>query len=98
MRYTLYTQNIVLSPFSRRQLEEKVQRIEKFLRHPLPLEVAVKQEGRAGTFVCALTYGEGKRVLHAERLGDTFEDSLDAALEALRHELIKQRDRQRVRA
>jgi ribosomal subunit interface protein len=98
MRYTLYTQNIVLSPFSRRQLEEKVQRIEKFLRHPLPLEVAIKQEGRAGAFVCALTYGEGKHVLHAERSGDTFEDSLDAALLALRHELIKQRDRQRVRA
>lgn len=98
MRYTLYVQNVVLSPFSRRQLEEKVQRIGKFLRHPWPLEVAVKREGRAGTFVCALTYGEGKRVLHTQRSGDTFEDSLDAALEALRHELIKQRDRMRVRA
>lgn len=97
MRYTLYAQNIVLSPFSRRQLEEKVRRIGKYLKHPLPLEVAVKQEGRAGMFVCALTYGDGKHVLHAERGGETFEDSLDAALEAFRHELTKQRERQRLR-
>lgn len=98
MRYTLYTQNVVLSAFNRRLLEEKVRRVEKYLKHPLPLEVSVRCEGKARTFVCTLMYGAGKHVLRAERHGATLEDSLDAALEALRHELIKQRERMRVRA
>lgn len=97
MRYTLYTQNIVLSPFNRRLIEEKLQRIEKYLRHPLPLEVRVKREGRAGMFVCVLMYGAGKHVLRAEREGATLEASLDEALEALRRELVEQRERQRAR-
>lgn len=97
MKYTLYTQNIVLSPFSRRLLEEKLQRVGKYLRHPHPLEVALWREGRA-QFRCSLTYGNGRGAVHAERSRETLEDSLDEALEALRRELVKQRQRMRVRA
>lgn len=95
MKYTLYTQNIVLSPFSRRQLEEKIQRVGKYLQHPHPLEVVLRKEGKV-LFRCSLTYGNGKHALHAERSRETLEASLDEALEALRRELTKQRERQRV--
>lgn len=97
MRYTLYTPNIVLSAFSRRLVEEKLRRIEKFLIHPHPLEVSLRREGR-GQFRCALTYGNGKHAIHAERSRGKLEDSLDEALDALRRELVKQREKQRARA
>lgn len=94
VKYTLSAHNIVLSAFNRRQIEEKIGRLEKYLRHPLPVEITFRREGK-GLILCAVTYGEGKQTLHAERANHSLEESLDQVLEALKKELIKQHERAR---
>ncbi|MEK7556922.1 MAG: HPF/RaiA family ribosome-associated protein [Patescibacteria group bacterium] len=94
MRYTLSTHGVVLSAFNRRQIEEKAARLSKYLQHPLPIEITLRREGK-GLITCGVTYGEGKRVLHAERSHQSLEAGLDEALEALKKEIIRTRERSR---
>lgn len=94
MRYTLSAHGVVLSAFNRRQVEEKVGRLAKYLQHPLPVEITLRREGK-GLITCGLTYGEGKRALHAERSHHSLEAALDEVLEVFRRELLKQRERAR---
>lgn len=95
MRYTLSVHGVVLSAFNRRRIEEKMSRIAKYLRHPLPVEITFRREGK-GLVACGITYGEGKLALHAERSNHTLEESLDKTLDAFKKELIKQHEKQRV--
>lgn len=90
MRYTLSAHDVVLSAFNRRQIEEKVSRLEKYLRHRFPVEITFRREGK-GLILCAVTYGEGKHTLHAERGSHSLEQSLDEVLAAFKKEIIKQK-------
>lgn len=94
MKYTLHTHNIVLSDVNRRQIEEKIGRLAKHLRHPWPVEMTFRREGK-GLIMCSLTYGEGKQTIHAERSSHSLEESLDGALEALKREIIKHHEKER---
>lgn len=94
MQYTIAAKGIELSDFNHQLIGEKVGRLEKHLRHPWPVEITFHREGK-GLIICALTYGEGKQALHAERSNHSLEQSLDEALEALKRELIKQHEKLR---
>lgn len=96
MKYTIYTHGVKLSAHNKDQIGEKTARLEKFLKHPLPVEVTFRREGK-GLITCALMYGEGKHVLRAERESHSVEESLDLALGALKRELVKQNDKLHVK-
>lgn len=90
VKYTLSAHDVVLSAFNKRQIEEKVERLSKYLRHPFPVEITFRREGK-GLILCAIAYGEGKQTLHAERSNHSLEQSLDEVLAAFKRELVKQR-------
>lgn len=94
MKYTIYTHGVRLSNFNKDQIGEKTARLEKYLHHPLPVEITFRREGK-GMIACTLMYGEGKHVLRAERTNHSLEGSLDEALAALKRELVKQHEKMR---
>ncbi len=94
MKYTVSTHGVKLSAYNKDQIGEKTARLEKYLHHPLPVEIVFRREGK-GMITCTLMYGEGKHVLRAERTNHSLEDSLDEALGALKRELVKQHEKQR---
>ena len=96
MKYALYAQHVTLSDYQHRQVEEKIGRLSKLLKHPLPLEIAFTNDSPE-VFRCHLSYGQGKDAFHAENTGPDIEDALDGAIEKLRRELVKQQEKQRGR-
>lgn len=96
MKYTIITHKVELSELNKEQISERVGRLTKYLRHPLPVEISFGREGK-GLITCRLMYGEGKHVLYAERSSHSLEESLDLALSALKRELVRQQDKSRVK-
>lgn len=97
MKYTIFAHGVTLSEQNKEQIGEKTARLEKYLKHPFPVEITFRKETKGALIICILMYGEGKHVLRAERAGHSLEESLDLALGALKRELIKQNDKSHVK-
>jgi ribosomal subunit interface protein len=100
MKYSLSTKNIELTEADQERLDEKLGRLSKYLIPPFHPQVLVQQERhhRSGaTIRCRINIVQAGTVLHAERMGATVQEALDEVSAALKRELIKRRDKRRLR-
>jgi ribosomal subunit interface protein len=100
MKYSLSTQNIELSEADQQLLEEKLGRLTKHLTPPFHPEVMVRHDRhhRSGPVIsCRINVTQAGVVLHVEREGATVQEALDQAIDALKNEITKQRDKRRRR-
>ena len=97
MEYSLRTENVVLSVPDRKLLNEKLGKLDKFVRTPYVADVALIHTSHANSPVtCIINIEQGKHVFHAQREGNTIQTSTLGVVEALEKEIKKQRGKQRV--
>lgn len=100
MKYSLTTQHLTLSSLDQQQLDEKLNRLQRFLLHPYTFAVVLRHDThhRQGAVItCIFTVTMDGRRLHTERVAATVQDAVDAAIGALKKELTKQRDQHKRR-
>jgi ribosomal subunit interface protein len=96
MKYSLQTENIVLTDLEANSLQEKLDRLEKLMRPPFVIDVILRHDRhhRKGDVVtCRVNIEQGKYVFHAERKGGTVADCVDEVVQALQKELQKRHDK-----
>lgn len=96
MNYRLQTRDISVSTIEGELIDNKLQRLSKRLREPFEIDVTLTrdQHHRHGDVItCTLKIVAGKHVMYAERQGATIQDTLDAAMQALKREIDKQHDK-----
>ena|SRR3989344_8215418 len=100
MEYSLSTQNIALTASDQELLAEKLGRLTKHLVPPFHPEIMIRHDRhhRSGNIIsCRINVTQAGTVLHVERERATVQEALDEAIEALKNELAKLRDKRRHR-
>ena len=100
MKYSLSTKNIELTEIDLQMLEEKLNRLTKYLVLPFHPQVVVRRERHhsSGAVInCAININQSGTVIHAERFANSVQGALDESIAAIRSELIKRRDKRRQR-
>lgn len=92
MKYSLYTDKIELTDTDRQMLEEKLNRLEKHVNPPYTLDITVSHSThhRTGDVItCKMNLENGKNVWHVEETGETIQNCIDQAIEALQQQVKK---------
>lgn len=98
MKYSLRTENFTLSDFDREQLDKKMERLNKHLIPPFTVDVALLHDthhNKGQVVTCRINVEHGKKVLHAERTGQSAQDAVDESLVAIKRELEKEHDKKK---
>jgi ribosomal subunit interface protein len=99
IRYHVVTKRIDLTDPLRRQIEERLQRLQRRLRHfpgeGLEAHVAVERQARRGEFLVRLALSIWGHTLVARRQGPTLEGALDEATAAIERQAERYKARLR---
>jgi ribosome-associated translation inhibitor RaiA len=99
LRHHVVTKRVDLTDYLRRQLEERLQRLQRRLRHfppeALQAQVAVERQARGGAYVVRLALSIWGHTLVARRLGPTLEVALDEATAAIERQVERYKARLR---
>lgn len=98
MKYTIYTDNIELTPADQQQLEKSLQSLKKHLKPPYLIEVRLHHDrhhrkGEVVTCNLHIQADLSDKSFHAERQAETLATACDTAIEAIEHELAKAHDK-----
>lgn len=100
MLYNLTCQHIELSDLERGELDKKIDRLARHVTPPYTLDVTLKHDThhlKGDVISCHMNIEQGKKVFHAERVGNTIADTVDEVLDALKSELEKDHSRRKDR-
>ncbi len=98
MEYSLRTENVVLTVPDRKFLNEKLAKLDKFVKAPYGADVALIHTSHASSPVtCIINIEKGKHVFHAQREGNTIQAATLEVVEALEKEIQKQHGKQRAK-
>lgn len=98
MKFNLSTEHLTLGATDLKLIEEKMERLEKLVQPPFTADVRLdhnRHHRRGKIITCRLNIKQGRRVLHAERSGDTIQNAIDGAITALKVELRKWQDKRK---
>ncbi len=98
MKYSLRTENMELSEFDVKQLDKKIERLRNHLTPPFEMDINIKHDrhhNKGQVVTCKINIEQGKKVLHAERTGQSAQDAIDVVIEAIKHELEKEHDKKK---
>jgi ribosomal subunit interface protein len=96
VKYSLNVEHIELTELDRRLLDEKLDRLEKYMQPPFTTDVRLVHDThheKGQVVTCTINIEQGSKVFHAERTGESIQDALDQAIDALSSELKKQHDK-----
>jgi len=100
MKYSLSTDHIQLNDADIKALEEKMERLEKWLKPPFTVDVSIKHDKhhRSGDVIgCRINVQQAGKVYYAERKNSTVKNAVDRSVAAIKKELNKDRDKKKRR-
>jgi len=99
IRYQITTRRVELTNHLRREIELRLQRLERRLRHfpadALQAQIAVERQVRRNAYSVRLALMIWQRMLVARRMGPSLEVALDAAVEAIERQVERYKARLR---
>ena len=96
MKYALQVTHFELSDSDRELSDKKLLRALKLIEDPYVCDVRLirdRHHTKGDIMTCRIVIKHKKQVFHAERTGETVQDALDGAVNAMIHELQKFRDK-----
>ncbi len=92
MQYSLSTLHIELTKEDYQMLEEKLSRINKFLKQPYKIDILIRHDKhhlKGAVITCRINIEHRQHLFHAEQIASTVQNALDETLEAIKNELSR---------
>lgn len=100
MKYSLTTKNMQLTKADIKLLDKKLERLEKHLRVPFQTNLLLRHDQHhrtRDTITCIVNIKQKGSFFHAQRVGQSVQEALDEVVDALKNELVKNREKERKR-
>lgn len=98
MQYNLRAENLTLTEIDHRDLDKKLDRLQRHLTPPYTIDVTLQHDAhhlKGNVITCRINIEHRKKVFHVERVGDTIADTLDEVIHALKRELERDHDKRK---
>lgn len=98
MKYSLQTEHIDITEGDQALIDEKMDRIEKYVSVPFVADMRIVKDQHHTTgdvIMCKVNISQGKKVIHADRTAGTVQNAVDETINALQSELRREHDKKK---